>query len=61
MIVPHRGKTVMADNTSIKSSRAFLVAAAPTIWNNLSDFVKVADSFNGFKRRLKFHLFDAAF
>jgi len=53
MIVPHRVKTVTA-------SRAFRVVA-PTVWNNLPDFVKVADSFNVFKRRLKCHLFDAAF
>ena len=53
LIVPNRVKTVTA-------SRAFRVAA-PTIWNNLPDFVKVADSFNVFKRRLKCHLFDAAF
>ena len=43
LIVPNRVKTVTA-------SRAFRVAA-PTIWNNLPDFVKVADSFNVFKRR----------
>jgi len=53
LIVPQRVKTVTA-------SRAFRVAA-PTIWNNLPDYVKVADSFNVLKRRLKCHLFDAAF
>ena len=53
LIVPNRVKTVTA-------SRAFRVAA-PTIWNTLPDFVKVSDSFYVFKRRLKCHLFDAAF
>jgi len=51
LIVPHRVKTVTA-------SRAIRVAA-PTIWSSLHDFVKVADSFNVFKRCLKYHLFDA--
>jgi len=50
--VQHRVKAVTA-------SRAFHVAAP--IWKNLSDFVKVADSFNFFKRHLKCHLFDATF
>jgi len=40
LIVPHRVKAVTA-------SRAFRVAA-PTIWNNLPDFVEVDDSFNVF-------------
>jgi len=53
LIVPHRVMTVTA-------SRAFLVAAL-TIWYNLHDFVKVADSFNVFKRLLKCHLFEAVF
>jgi len=53
LIVPHRVKTVTA-------SRAFRVAA-PTIWNNVPDFVKVEDSFNVFKRRLKCYLFNVAF
>ena len=53
LVVPNRVKTVT-------SSRAFRVAA-PTIWNNLPDSVKVADSFNVFKRRLKCHLFNEAF
>jgi len=53
LIVPHRVKTVTA-------SRAFCVAV-PTIWNNLPDFSKVADSFNVVRRRLKCHLFDAVF
>jgi len=53
LIVPHRV-------TIVKASRAFHVAA-PTIWNNLPDFVNVADSLNVFKRHLKCHLFDAAF
>jgi len=35
--------------------------ATPTIWNNLPNFIKVADSFNVFWRRLKCHLFDTAF
>jgi len=52
MTVPHSVKTVRPT-----ASRAFRVAA-PTIWNNLPDFVKVADSFNVFKRRLKCHLFN---
>jgi len=38
LIVPHHVKTVTAP-------RAFRVAK-PTIWNNLPDFVKVADSSN---------------
>jgi len=42
LIVPHHVKTVTV-------SRAFRIAA-PTILNNLPDFVKVADSFNVFKR-----------
>jgi len=45
LIVPHHVKTVTASHT-------FRVVA-PTIWNNLPDFVKVADSFNVVKRRLK--------
>jgi hypothetical protein len=53
LIVPNRVKTVTA-------SRAFHVAA-PTIWNNLHDFVKATDSFNVFERLLKCHLFDTAF
>ena len=53
LVVPNRVKTVT-------SSRAFSVAA-PTIWNHLPDTCKTADSFNVFKRRLKCHLFDAAF
>jgi len=53
LILRHRVKTVTA-------TRAFRVAA-PTISNSLPDFVKVADSFSVFKRRLKCHLFDAAF
>jgi len=53
LIVPHRAKTDTA-------SRTFRVAA-PTIWNNLPDFVEVADSFDVFKRRLKCHLSDAVF
>jgi len=36
---------------TVTASRVFRVAA-PTIWNNLPDFVKVADSCNVFKRRL---------
>jgi len=32
---------------TVTASRAFRVAA-PTIWNNLPDFVKLADSFNVF-------------
>jgi len=52
LIVLHHVKTVTA-------SRAFHVVA-PTIWNNLSDLVKVADLLNVFKRRLKYYLFDAA-
>ena len=51
-VVPNRVETVTA-------SRAF--RAAPTIWNNLPDSVKVADLFNVFKRRLKCHLFNKAF
>jgi len=47
-------------NVTYNATHAFPVAAL-TIWNNLPDFVKVADSFNVFKRRLKFHLFDTAF
>jgi hypothetical protein len=35
---------------TVTASRAFRVAA-PTIWNNLRDFVEVTDSFNVFKRR----------
>jgi len=53
LIVPHRVTTVTA-------SRAFRVAAL-TIWNNLPNIVKEADSFNVFKRRLKYHIFDALF
>jgi hypothetical protein len=53
LVVPNRLKTVT-------ESRAFR-AAAPTMWNNLLDPVKAADSFNVFKRRLKRYLFDAAF
>jgi len=53
LIAPHRVKTVTA-------SRDIRVAA-PAIWNNLPNFVKVADSFNVFKHHLKCHLFDAAF
>jgi len=53
LIVLHRVKTVTA-------SRAFRVTA-PTICNNLPDFLKVAALFNICKHRLKSHLFDAAF
>jgi len=53
LLVPHRVKTGTP-------SPAFRVAA-PIIWNNLPDFVKLADSPNFFKRRLKCLLFDAAF
>ena len=53
LVVPNRVETVTA-------SRTFRVAA-PTIWNNLPNSVKVADSFNVFKRRLKCHLFNEAF
>jgi hypothetical protein len=42
-VVPNRVKTVAA-------SRAVRVAA-PTIWNNLPDSAKAADSFNAFKCR----------
>ena len=45
---------------TVTASHAFRVAA-PTIWNNLPDFVEVADSFNIFKHQLKCHLFDVAF
>jgi len=38
-----------------------LLTSLPIIWNNLPDFVEVADSFNVFKHRLKCHLFDATF
>jgi Reverse transcriptase (RNA-dependent DNA polymerase) len=41
---------------SVTASRASHVAA-PTIWNNLPDSVKAADSFSVFKRRLKCYLF----
>jgi len=53
LVVPHRVKTITA-------SRAFRVAAL-TIWNSLPNVVRVSDSFNVVKRRLKYHLFDAAF
>jgi len=39
----------------VTASRAIRVAA-PTIGNSVPDFVKLADSFNVFKRRLKFHV-----
>ena len=52
LVVPNCVKTVTASHT-------FRVAA-PTIWNNLPDSVKVADSFNVFKRRLKSRLFNEA-
>jgi len=45
---------------TVTASRAFRVAA-PTIWNNLPDFVRLADSFNVFKHRLKYQLFGMAF
>jgi len=53
LIVPHHVKTVTA-------SHAFHISA-PTIWYNLPDFVKLADSFNDFKHCLKCHLFNEAF
>jgi len=52
LIAPQREKTV----TSFRAVRG----AAPTVWNNLPVFVKVADSFNVIKRHLICHLFDAA-
>jgi len=69
LIVPHCVKTVTASRgllivshclNTVTASRGFCVAA-PTIWNNLPDFIKVADYFNVFKRRLQCHLFDTAF
>ena len=47
LVVPNRVTTDTA-------SHAFRLA------NKLSDIFKVADSFNAFRRRLKFHLFDTA-
>lgn len=50
LVVPNHVKTATASRV-----------AAPTIWNNLPEFVEDIDSFNVFKCRLKSHMLDVAF
>ena len=42
------------------ASRSFYVTA-PTVWNSLSVNTRFADSFDSFKRRLKFELFASTY
>ena len=51
-IVP-RTKTKFGD-------RAFSVAG-PTVWNSLPESVRSAETFSGFKRKLKTYLFNISF
>ena len=59
--VPNRVKTVTASFAFRVAACISVACSVACILNNLPYFVKVADSFNIFKRRLKCNLFDEAF